>query len=174
MSYGQSLFVLQSMIDISTNDDRTKLMAPELPARLVIQTLRTANTLLRESRRLFRPHGLTDAQFNVLNILCTSGEGLTQRELSDILVVDRSNVTGLLDRMEAAGWVRRAAVPGDRRAWRVQVTPAGRNLWQKVFPLYERAIAEAMRPIEPGDLRTTIDALTQLERRAQQITTPGK
>lgn len=137
--------------------------------QFVIQTLRTSNTLLRESRRLFRPHGLTDAQFNVLNVLGTDGAGLTQRELGDILVVDRSNVTGLLDRMAAAGWVRRVAVPGDRRAWRVQLTAAGTRLWRTVSPLYERAVAEAVRPIGAANIRAAIRALAQLEDRAKQI-----
>ena len=137
--------------------------------QLVIHTLRTSNTLLRESRRLFRPHGLTDAQFNVLNVLGMNGAGLSQRELGDILVVDRSNVTGLLDRMEAAGWVRRAAVPGDRRTWRVQLTAAGTRLWRTVAPLYERAVAEAVRPIGAANVRTAIQALAQLENRAKKI-----
>lgn len=137
--------------------------------RFVIQTLRTSNTLLRESRRLFRPHGLTDAQFNVLNVLGTNDKGLTQRELGDILVVDRSNVTGLLDRMEAAGWVRRVAVLGDRRAWRVQLTGAGTRLWRTVAPLYERAVAEAVRPIGATNIRTAIQALAELEDRAKRI-----
>jgi hypothetical protein len=36
---------------------------------LIYQTVRTANTILRESRRLFRTFGLSEAQFNVLNVL---------------------------------------------------------------------------------------------------------
>lgn len=140
--------------------------------QFVIQTLRTANTLLRESRRLFRPYGLTDAQFNVLNVLGINDAGLTQRELGDILVVDRSNVTGLLDRMEAAGWVRRAEVPGDRRAWRVRLTPGGRKLWREVAPLYEQAVVEAVRPIGAAGVRSATDALALLEDRAKKIATP--
>src|SRR5688572_12194314 len=100
-------------------------MQPELAADLVVQTLRTTNTFLRTSRRLFRPHGLTEAQFNVLNVLARRDAAMTQRELGDFLVVDRSNITGLLDRMEAVGWTRRDAMPDDRRAWRVVLTAKG-------------------------------------------------
>ena len=80
------------------------------PSALELTTavVAAADALLRESQRLFRPHGLTAAQFNVLNVLAGRPAGLSQRELGDLLVVDRSNVTGLLDRMGEAGWVRRS------------------------------------------------------------------
>lgn len=112
------------------------------PSALELTTavVAAADALLRESQRLFRPHGLTAAQFNVLNVLADRPAGLSQRELSDVLVVDRSNVTGLLDRMGEAGWVRRSDDPADRRVYRITLTPAGRKLWGKVEPRY-RAVA---------------------------------
>jgi len=92
---------------------------------LVAAVMATADCFLRESQRLFRPLGLTGAQYNVLNILAASPDGISQRELGDRLVVDRSNVTGLLDRLEKSGWVRRTDDPEDRRVYRVVLTPAG-------------------------------------------------
>ncbi len=136
---------------------------------LVVQTLRTHNALLRASRRLFRPHGLSDAQFNVLHVLQDAGDALTQSELSDILVVDRSNVTGLVDRMEQAGWVRRAPVPHDRRAYRILLTPAGRKLWRTVHPLYAAAAERLVAPLSARDLQTTLAALTAMESQANEI-----
>lgn len=144
-------------------------MQNDLAFDLIHQTVRTANTLLRESRRLFRPHGLTEAQFNVLSALAADGVGLSQRELSDILVVDRSNVTGLLDRMESLGWVRRDAVPGDRRVYRVRLTSRGRRLWESVFPAYERAVFEAVRPIGSKAARAGVETLQRLEKEAEVI-----
>src|SRR3954447_4184202 len=99
---------------------------------LTTAVLATADTFLRESQRLFRPYGLTAAQYNVLNVLAPRADGMSQRELSDLLVVDRSNVTGLLDRMEKAGWVQRADDPMDRRVYRVTLTVVGRRLWCEV------------------------------------------
>lgn len=138
---------------------------------LVVQTLRTASTMVRASRRIFRPHGLSEAQFNVLNILAgpAAEVGVTQREISDILVVDRSNVTGLLDRMEAAGWVRREAVPGDRRAWRVRLTTAGRRLWEKCEPAYARAVQAAVAPLGVERLKVTLGVLAFLEKQAASL-----
>lgn len=145
-------------------------MQPDLAFDLVVQTLRTGNTFLRASRRLFRPHGLTEAQFNVLNLLARSAAGMTQREISDFLVVDRSNVTGLLDRMEKLGWTRREAVPEDRRAWRVVPTTKGRRLWEKVAPLYEQAALATVGALRVEQAQATLAALRQLETAADGVT----
>ena len=83
-------------------------MQTELGHELTRAVLTTTDVFLREGQRLFRPHGITAAQYNVLSALAAAGDGMSQRELGDLLVVDRSNVTGLVDRMEKAGWVRRS------------------------------------------------------------------
>ena len=144
-------------------------MATPPTIELVVQTLRAHNALLRASRRLFRPFGLSEAQFNVLHILQDAPTPLTQRELSEILVVDRSNVTGLIDRMEHAGWVKRMPVPNDRRAYRVVLTPSGQRLWQAAHPVYAAAAAAVARDLKPAQLATTLNALAALERRANEI-----
>lgn len=143
-------------------------MKAALADDLVLQTLRTANTLVRASRRVFRPHGLSEAQFNVLNILAKakSADGLAQREISGILVVDRSNVTGLIDRMEASGWVRREPVRGDRRAWRVRLTAGGRRLWERCQPDYAAAVRQVAGALGAVRIRAVLAVLGELEQRA--------
>src|SRR6187551_2882755 len=115
-------------------------MKSEVGYDLVIQVLSAANVMVKESHRLFRPHGISDAQFNVLNVLGPAPAGLSQRELSDVLVVDRSNITGLIDRMEQSGWVTRADHPSDRRVYVVRLTSAGKKFWQKILPEYVAAV----------------------------------
>lgn len=126
----------------------------------------TADVFLRESQRLFRPHGLTAAQYNVLSVLAASDGGLSQRELGDVLVVDRSNVTGLVDRMEKAGWVRRSADPEDRRVHRVSLTAAGRRLWATVSPRYEQVVLQVTGGLAVRDAKAFLGVLRRLQSRA--------
>jgi len=123
----------------------------------------TADAFLRESTRLFRPLGLSGAQYNVLSILSVHPDGLSQRALGDRLLVDRSNVTGLLDRMERAGWVRRADHPRDRRVYLILLTPAGRALWAKAQPLYLEVVAQMTRGLTVKRMTECRETLTQLE-----------
>lgn len=141
-------------------------MSPVSAHDLTAAVVATAAALLRESQRLFRPHGLTAAQFNVLNVLAGQSEGLSQRQIGDVLVVDRSNVTGLLDRMGEAGWVRRSDDPADRRVYRVTLTPAGRRLWAKVEPRYRAVATQVAGGLTAVQRTRCFHALKQLERGA--------
>ena len=132
----------------------------------------TANVFQRESQRLFRPHGISAAQFNVLNLLGATPEGQSQRELSDALVVDRSNITGLLDRMEEAGWVKRMPVPGDRRAHRVVLTVAGRKLWDEILPRYLEVVAQVTAGLKKAEMAASLGVLRHLELGAAKWSLP--
>ena len=138
-------------------------MKTDLGHELTAAVMATADVFLRESQRLFRPNGLTAAQYNVLNILAATPDGISQRELGDRLVVDRSNVTGLLDRLEKIGWVRRTDDPADRRVYRVVLTPAGRALWGKIAPLYREVVAQITHGLSAKRLQDGLDLLKTLE-----------
>jgi DNA-binding MarR family transcriptional regulator len=73
------------------------------------------------------PLGLSLAKLNVLGILVDSGAPLTLGELAQRLACVRSNVTQLVDRLEADGLVRRDPDPADRRSIRAVVTDSGRE-----------------------------------------------
>ncbi len=145
------------------------------PSALELTTavVTAADALLRESQRLFRPHGLTAAQFNVLNVLAGRPAGLSQRELGDLLVVDRSNVTGLLDRMGEAGWVRRSDDAADRRIYRVTLTPAGRRLWLAVEPRYRAVAGQVAGGLAAAQRAQCLAALRHMEAAAARWTLPG-
>ena len=141
---------------------------------MINAVMATADAFLRESKRLFRPHGLSAAQFNLLNVVARSDGGLSQRELSEHLVVDRSNVTGLLDRMEKAGWVRRTDDPADRRIYRIVATAAGKALWTTVMPRYLDVVRQVTAGVSERKMRETQAVLGELERAAATWTLPAK
>src|SRR5882762_11600750 len=72
-------------------------------------------------------HGLSAVQAKVLLQLQPDG-ALTMRALAGQLQYDASNLTGVVDRLEAMGAVRRRPHPEDRRVKRVELTPEGRRL----------------------------------------------
>lgn len=70
-------------------------------------------------------HGLSMAKFGVLEALAHANAPLTLTELAGKLSCVRSNVTQLIDRLEADGLVRRVADEADRRSIRAVLTPEG-------------------------------------------------
>jgi DNA-binding MarR family transcriptional regulator len=89
-------------------------------------------------------------------------------------VVDRSNVTGLLDRMGRAGWVRRTDDPTDRRAYCVRLTREGRQLWAKVRPLYLEVVAQITRALPARQVAECLETLRHLQVGAANWRLPEK
>jgi DNA-binding MarR family transcriptional regulator len=110
--------------------------------KALLQLLRAADTLWNRSHAFFACWNLSPSQFNVLNLLLDPADGLSQIELGRLLITHRSNVTGLIDRLEKRGLVRRRDAVKDRRAYRVGLTAEGRKLVHKILPNYYQMAEE--------------------------------
>lgn len=66
-------------------------------------------------------------RFDLMAQLERAPEGLRMNELSRRMMVTGGNVTGITDQLEGEGLVERLVVEGDRRAYRVRLTPKGRR-----------------------------------------------
>lgn len=108
-----------------------------------------------------RGWGLSPAQFDVLAHV-GAAEGRTQQELADALLTTKGNVCHLLDRMEAAGLLRRAH---DGRANRLFLTEAGRRLWDQVVPAHEAWIADRFGILSPEERAMLGRVLRRLDQR---------
>ena len=71
-----------------------------------------------------------------------TGEGGRRRmgELGEAVVLSRTAIVRLVDRLEAAGVARREPVPEDRRGAYVVITPAGKALLKRMWPVYSAGI----------------------------------
>lgn len=70
------------------------------------------------------------------------GHRLRMHELADMTVITRSNLTRLVDRLEAAGLVARERAADDRRGAFAVLTAEGRAMRKKMWPVYSAAIRE--------------------------------
>jgi DNA-binding MarR family transcriptional regulator len=82
-----------------------------------------------------RTGGLHGPQFHALVIVVEAGEdGIRLGDIGGKLFVTGSNVTGLVDRLEQAGYVTRETDASDRRVLLARATAEGRDLYQRVAP----------------------------------------
>lgn len=129
----------------------------------------TGTCIKKQAARFLGQFGLSDAQFNLLMMLKHQGggEGLGQVQLGEMLLVNRANVTGLVDRLEQAGLVRRKEDPEDRRANRVHLTKAGRDLIDKVDPLYGEEMHRIMGALNKIEIYEVIRSMEKIRRKLQ-------
>ena len=130
-------------------------------AKVVTTLLRFHNRLERRMAKALGVHGLTLPQFDVLATLW-HGEGITQQELAERLLVTKGNVVGLIDRVSTAGWVERRPDPEDRRANRLYLTDAGRKLLAKAWPSQIALNQKIFSTLTEGELRLMHELLERL------------
>lgn len=100
----------------------------------------TVETLTRELREA---EDLPLTWYDVLVQLQEAPEGrLRMQELADAVLLSKSGVTRLVDRMEQAGLVERARCTNDRRGTFAALTPSGRQRLRETAPTHLRGVAE--------------------------------
>jgi len=98
-----------------------------------LSILRTAAALDHALAEALKPHGVTPTQYNVLRILRGAGDkGLCRNDVSERMVARVPDATRLLDRMEAAGMIRRERGTEDRRFVTTHITDQGLRLLEEL------------------------------------------
>jgi DNA-binding MarR family transcriptional regulator len=106
--------------------------------------------------------GLSGAKFGALCVLVTQDQPISLSELAEKLTCVRSNVTQLVDRLEAEGLVKRIDHPDDRRAVRAEVTELGRERYasgETVVNAVLQDVAKELSAIDPQVLKRALDAI---------------
>jgi DNA-binding MarR family transcriptional regulator len=93
--------------------------------RVMFSLLQAGQVVERRLEEALEEVGLSGAKFAVLTHLVRAGEPLSLSECANRMICVRSNITQLVDRLEAEGLVRRVDDPDDRRGVRAVVTPLG-------------------------------------------------
>lgn len=140
----------------------------ELPEQeAMLNIVRTAGALNADFDRLFRAHGLTDAQYNVLRILRGVGRRMPSLAITERTVTRVPDITRLVDRLEAAGLVERQRCEEDRRIVYVAITREG---LRKLAEL-DRPVAELHRSQLEHMSRAELRTLSRLLVKARQRST---
>ena len=129
----------------------------------MISLLELRNAFDRGSELFLATYGLTGAQLNILNLLGEAGGTMSQSEMSEKVLIGKSSLSIVVDRMVQRGHIRRQVFPEDRRRVLLKMTPTGRNLWEKVHPLYKKEVDATFGVIPMGKRKALIDAMKELE-----------
>lgn len=140
------------------------------PSSLIDVITSTYRTLRHESEGLMSTAGLTRAQFHALR--CAAEEGpLPMKEISERMFVTRADVTGLIDKLESKGLVRRVAHHRDRRATLVELTPKGKEVQERISSKYKAFMHDSLKALTRSERDSLYDALVKLQDRMSRVGT---
>lgn len=80
-------------------------------------------------------------------------------DLADAVILSRSGLTRLVDRLESEGLIQRATCPKDRRALYAVLTPKGLAERERAWPAYRKAIAEVFGKFMSDEEATTVESV---------------
>ena len=119
--------------------------------------------------RGLKENGFPDVSVSYFTVLQAlwENDGRSITDLGEKVQLEKSTMTNLIDRMEATRLLERKDHPTDRRAYRICLTPRGRELEEKLDPLVSRSYKQLTRGIPEKEVQRSIEVLKRLIGNAQ-------
>ncbi|MWB79162.1 MarR family transcriptional regulator [Pseudooceanicola sp. 216_PA32_1] len=124
---------------------------------------RVARQRLRLTDKRLAPHNLTSAQVFLLNWLLHR-DGMTQKELAQRLSIGTVAVSGMVDRLEVAGLVRRGQDPNDRRAKKVWLKDSVRTNRELLSGLAKEINDVSFKGMSATEIKTLLGLMDKVHR----------
>lgn len=128
--------------------------------RLIYQT---AQVIKNFAEKVLSPYGLTLEQFHLLKNMSTK-DGMSQRNLGELVNKAPANITRILDRLESKSLIIRRNSPDDRRTCQVLLTEEGLMLVHRVIGILESFSAKLITGIGQEEQQVTRATLDKIEK----------
>ena len=133
-----------------------------LAQEALLNLARTTDRVQIQFDRLFRQHGVTPSQYNILRILRGEGKPLPILEIASRTITVVPGITGLIDRLEQAGYVTRRRCTEDRRVVYVELQETGTTILQTLDPLVTTLESELAGGLTSDELKTLCKLLEKM------------
>ena len=127
-----------------------------------LSIMRTSDLLENRFARLFREHGLTASQYNVLRILRGEGRPMPCLEVADRMIQVAPAITRIVNQLLELELIVRTQCPEDRRIFHIELKPAGKRLLKKIDKPLLDLHSSLLSGVPKKDLRTLIEIMENL------------
>ncbi len=109
-----------------------------------------------------RQLGLTSSQFDAIATLGNT-PGMTFKQLAEKTLTTKGELTGIIDRLEKKGLVRREVSPEDRRSFLAVLTPEGERVFAQTFPAHIAYLKQRFEKLDGQELEQLQAALEKIK-----------
>ena len=135
---------------------------PENVTQIVQGLLKCGHFLQREMNQVCQRFGLKQQQFSVLNEIVWQGP-LTQKELGETLLFEKSNVSKIVKILFEKKWIRVTVASHDRRLTLLTETPEGFAAWEKCMQAFKESSSELISILSENERLNAIRFLNTLQ-----------
>lgn len=136
---------------------------PDLVKEIIHQTRRLIQARELYTKELNKKYSVTAAQLNCLLALHENGP-LPPSQISKMVMVKSSTITGIIDRLEQKGLLRRLRNSPDRRVITIQLTASGEKLADNAPPPIQQKILDGLAKLSKGDIERIVNSLRMITR----------
>jgi len=115
---------------------------------------------------------LTRAEWRLLAALGVNRK-MVAKDLGPYSALDKMQVSRAVQRLEEVGYIQRHEDTDDRRSKVLQLTAAGRALYQKIWPLVMAREEYILSALEPGERSVLARVMEKVQRRAEELIQRG-
>jgi DNA-binding MarR family transcriptional regulator len=152
--------------------DLSSALGMDMPERVMGRLFALAPRLVEIQDLGAREYGMSYARGRVVAALHALGP-VKMRELSQAVGVTPRTITGLVDALEADGWVERRPDPGDRRATIVALTPAATSDFARLLQAYRGLARDLLGQIPDADLERALGVIELIVDRLDDVMRRG-
>ena len=122
-------------------------------------------------KKTFSDHHIENMNPTRLGILLALADqdGVIMSKLGQRLFVEKSTMTGVIDKMEADGLVERKSDRTDRRALRISLTPKAKRLNEKILKIIDKAYQDLSGDLTSEDLAASVKVSKQIGQAAYEL-----
>lgn len=135
-----------------------------IASKTIIEFLKTHDILDDIHSRFFKKYDISNTKFNILVVLYKSSqEGMYLSEISQRILLSNANVTGMIDRLEKQGFVKRYPSDEDRRKIAACITDEGTVTIEKIIEDYITWSKKVMGALEEEEKEQLLNLLEKLQ-----------
>ncbi|GIQ69485.1 MarR family transcriptional regulator [Xylanibacillus composti] len=135
--------------------------------KLFVVLAKAYKVVMERAVKDMKQKGLSAAEFSILELLYHKGQTSLQR-ISERILVTSGTITYTVDKLEAKGYLKRVSCPKDRRVTYAEMTEAGKELFDQLFPAHADTIESLMDGLTLEEKATATDLLKKLGYHAQK------
>jgi DNA-binding MarR family transcriptional regulator len=131
--------------------------------KVLMAIVRAAENFKRTHATIFRKHGLSFPQYNVLRVLDASRNGRNRiSDISRIMLVPGANMTGIAKRLERDRFLLRKSDPSDERVTILQITAKGKKTLRNIKEEKDRILDKILSGVSQKDKLDLVDKVKHL------------
>jgi MarR family 2-MHQ and catechol resistance regulon transcriptional repressor len=146
----------------------------EISTKSFIELKKTMDLFENISNQFFYKYDISNAKFNVLVVLLKGNKaGIMLSEIGEQMIVSKANITGLIDRLQRQGYVKRIRDNIDRRKIMAVMTPEGKAFTEKLLEDYREWIVNITNITNDEEKEQLIKILKKLRNGLMDIEIGG-